>query len=1221
MEDAETEKLLPGEAEGTEKNAYRFSLPHELSLRLTRWGEEKRRSPAYVLMAALCVWLSRQSGQGDAVMIVPHRSRDGAELAGLDCRTLVTPFRLRVVDEWSMDELVEACRQEHILTSSHKGDGMEQILRQLKNAGLAGGLTDAFTLNIYNWQLRSELPFDIRMSMAGGMHNQCTVNITRFREDWELLYDVRKGLWDERYVRFFHESLTRLIGRVLDGKGTVGGLELPGAEERDFLEHVRGRELPFAPNETIPSLFREAAKQYADRPAVYAGEDALTYRELDRASNRVANALLARGIGNGQPVMFKLRRTVRLLPVLLGILKSGAAFIPVDPDYPQDRISYIQENSGACAMILDRELLAEEKADCPLLAADELLGWPDSADPMTEIPREQLAYCIYTSGTTGRPKGALLSHRGIVSITRPGSNPFNRDVTAHAHGLLATGSVCFDISLFEFFVPLLNGLFLELAPESAMADAQALAGLLDRHGADLLHCTPSRLAAYLRNNAFAAAMTRVQAILSAGEALPGTLVRNLGRYGVRVYNGYGPTETTIGATITEAGDDRTIGRPIANTGILVLDGKGRLLPAGAAGELYIYGAGMGLGYRNLPEMTAQRFVTLYDRKLYRTGDLGRVLPDGRIAYLGRNDAQVKLRGLRIELPEIENSVMAFPGVAAACVQVRRIGAGEHLAAFYALKDGAADDREGLLSFLRGRLTQYMVPDILVRLDAMPQTPGGKTDLRAVAAIPVTVERSYTPPETPEQAAICEAMAQVLGEERVGLHDNFFEIGGDSLHTAELVHEIGRRLPGMRLTHSDIFRHPTPELLAAALFREEKRETADPIAALDYTAVHRLLREERPRREGGTGLGHVLLTGATGFLGMHILIELLRHPDRWETVTCVVRPTKRQDELKRLRSTLFYYAEDDFSGFIGTRLRAVNGDLSREGIFSAPYGERVDTVINCAANVSHFAFDDRLERVNTEGVRRMLDFCLEKGAQMVQVSTISVGGVFPGATERLPVLTERDLYLGQRISSQYILSKYMAEYEVLRCAAEKGLRVKLMRVGNLQGRVSDGEFQLNRSSNAFSRQIASYARLGMAPESVWRSSVNFSPVDEVARMIVALSAEDGSLTAYHVFPEQEVPCGWLFANLERVGHPVRRLSDGAFERETDRLAETPRGRALLEGLLVEKPDLRVKTTPVSPALTVACLTRLGLRWTPVTEEYLLKYFRALEGLGAFEEEEL
>ena len=261
----------------------------------------------------------------------------------------------------------------------------------------------------------------------------------------------------------------------------------------------------------------------------------------------------------------------------------------------------------------------------------------------------------------------MLSHKGIANIVHPDNNPFNRDITRNCHGIVAIGSICFDISLFEIFVPLMNGLFVELGNEKSMMDAGELAAHILRHEADILHCTPSRITAYLANESFQKALGSVKAVLAAGEVLQGSLVKRLeDTYKIRIYNGYGPTETTIGATITEAGDSVSIGTPIANMGIILLNGERNPVPFGAVGEICIYGNGVGMGYKDRPEETEAKYIDWKGLWLYRSGDLGYFSNDGRLMYCGRNDRQVKLRGLRIELSEIENVMGEYPGVAACC---------------------------------------------------------------------------------------------------------------------------------------------------------------------------------------------------------------------------------------------------------------------------------------------------------------------------------------------------------------------------------------------------------------------------------------------------------------------------------------------------------------------------------------------------------------------------
>ena len=1203
----------------------RIPLGASVSGMLRDYAKANGITPASVFSAALSLYLARATDKPDAVFIMPRLGRDTEEeRAAYGCHTQAIPVRITVDESLSFLQLCKLTCQKAREASSHKDYGIGNILTDLKNAGLVSGAVSEYTLNFYSAQMPSEIPYEIDMSMDGAMHNHLTLNITSFQGMLEIVYDMRDGIYNAARTRRFHEALMAIIAEgIRNADSPIGAFEILGAAEQALLIQQEGKHIALDEAATIPSLFRDAVKHYADRTALYAGNQSYTFAELDAVSNRVANALLTQGIRQGQTVMYKLRRDEKPIPVMLGILKAGAAFIPIDPAYPQGRIDYIQQNSGSSVMIVN-DPSAESEAvqkSIRLLAAQELMVYADDADPLLAIPPDQLAYCIYTSGTTGNPKGAMLSHKGIVNITHPDNNPVNRDISRCGTGICAIGSVCFDISLFEFFVPMFNGMFIEFAPEQAMTDPDSLAALILRHGANMIHCTPSRLTAYLNNEHFVRALEAVEVILVAGERVPRSLVDELrDRYGIRIYNGYGPTETTIGATITEAGDNSTIGKPIGNTGIMILDSKGRMVPFGAIGEIYIYGTGLGMGYKNLPEETAKRFVTYYGIPMYKTGDLGRLLEDGRIVYHGRNDFQVKIRGLRIELSEIENCIGSFEGIANVCVQVRKIGISDHIAAFYSVKENADVDEAALKEYASHHLTLYMVPDLFKRLDTIPQTPGGKTDLKALAAIPLEIVRVYRAPENPVQEAICRAFSKTLDAEQVGITDSFYDLGGDSLHTAEVVHNIEDTLPGIEIAYEDIFKYPTPEMLAQYLYlkqAEAERNKPNPLRSLDYAGFSEILEQnhfdEKPVQHS---LGNVLLTGASGFLGIHVLAELLKKPDLWDQIYCIVRPNRRQNPEQRLRTMLFYFEDKDCSEFYGTRLLALDGDISEPQIFAEPFDGKLDTVINCAANVSHFAFDDALERTNVGGTANLIGLCRKHNAAIVHISTISVGGVYPEHDVSL-TLTERDLFVGQEIRNQYILSKFMAEYHLLRAAADVHIPVKIMRVGNLQGRISDGEFQVNRQNNAFTRQIASYVRIGMVPESTYHSTVNFSPVDDVARMIVALSTLPEQYSVFHVFPPKEVGYEQIFRSLKTIGYDVEVMPDADFEARVKTLNETEDGREMLEGLFAERPDLRYQWTVIHDRFTRQMLASLGIAWNEISDRYLTRCFRGLAEFGTFD----
>lgn len=1181
-----------------------------------RYAEQHQTTPAYVFAAALALYLFQATGKPDVMLLMPRLNRTPEQRKILGCYMQMVPVLVHMSEQ---DRFSDVCT--HLQTaareaSAHKGTGFHRILKFLREESETQDSFSEYGFNFYRLAVKTNLRHKLAFSVAGQQSNHLTFNVFQNANGFSVAFDVLDAVYAPERLGFFEESLRLILQEGL-AKDAVNPKAVPAPAETAKLDCIRGKQIQLDDTDTIPSLLVKVASRLPDSPALYAGETSYTFRELLHCAACIAGALLQNGAVAGDRIAYALKRDGRLIPTMLGISMAGCVFVPVDPAYPQERIEYILSDCGAKFLISSPEV--EIASRHSYLNVDDLMqGTP--VDRLPPVQQTSPAYMIYTSGTTGRPKGVILSHRGIVNIVHPDNNPFNRDMMKEGHGIVAIGSVSFDISLFEIFVPLLNGRFVEFGNEAAMYDAGILADCIQRHHADMLHCTPSRLLAYLSNPKFGEAMHHVKLVLAAGEVLqPSLIARMRDSFGVGLYNGYGPTETTIGATITEANDAETIGKPIANTSILLLNPRGGRVPYGAVGEICVQGAGVGLGYRNREEETRQRFTTWNGQPLYHTGDVGYFTKDGRLHYGGRNDRQIKLRGLRIELPEIERVMEEYTGVREAHCLVRKIGQTEHLVGFYTEDLGTSVDAELLRDHLKSRLTPYMVPDVLKALPQMPQTPGGKTDLRALQREPVDFKQDYRAPENDTERAICQAYGKVLELDSVGADDNFFELGGDSLSAAQLLVAVEQALNLKKnvLEYSQLYQYPTPALLAQCVAGKAARKESYPLETLDYTGIDQYLEEHASPDAAVHRMGNILLTGVTGYLGTHILLELLRHPERCGHIYCLARSKGKLTAVRRVKSTLFYYGEEDFSDCYGTKWTVLEGDITNPKLFAEAFDQPIDVIINAAANVAHFAYGDTLNKTNAEGVDHLIQFAVEQHATLCQVSTISVGGFVTDACQGR-TLSESNLYIGQTIGNAYIYSKYLAEQHLLRAAVDLGCKVKILRVGNLQGRRSDGEFQMNMRTNAFTRQLSSYIRICAVPRSVYRAMVNFSPIDDTAERIVTLCATDDSACVFHVYPPQEVAYADLFAALENLNHPVKVLEDDTFEALFEELKQTEEGRKQIEGLLTERPNGASAEVPVVQKITNKILDRVGESWPVQTQEYLNNYLYALDSLSLFEE---
>ncbi len=1197
-----------------EKELYSRPLPRYFQESLFDFAARNDTTVPYVMLSAFAIYLSGATVKDDAVILMPRLNRRPEEMETLGCYTLLVPVRIHIDEKDSFLDVVRKAAKAGREASKHKGYGMSKLMKLLRSDSIVDESVSEYVFNYYSKKPYSEnTGFDLFISVAGAMHNHITMTVGDSGESLVMALDGRCGVTGNERLSFFADSIETILKQgIKRPNDPVSNFSIIGDVETIRVLSARGTDSPYDREATIISEFDRAVRRFGKRPAIYAGDKSLSYKQLDALTDNIACGLKKRGVRTGDAVLILLKRDINLIPAEIGVMKAGAAFVPVDTEYPDDRIRLILEDSGAVLTISSDEAKRDwlEFVDIKELVSES------GAYERPRIDGESLAYMIYTSGTTGVPKGVMLLHKGIVNITRADNNPFNRKLVKDCYGLTAVGSVGFDISLFEFFVPLMNGIFVELAPEEALRDARALSKVITAHSSDALHLTPSRLESYLKVKDFAKAFKSIKAVLSAGEALGTSFAQRIAKdYEAELFNGYGPTETTIGITITEAGDTETIGRPIGNMGVLIL-GKGSLvLPYGATGEIVAFGRGLGIGYKNLPEKTAEKYTMVGNIPAYRTGDLGYFLPNGAISFRGRNDRLIKLRGLRIELPEIENAIAEVKGVGSCACIVKKSGRSEHLVAFYTKNKGIDVTEKEILSSVSKKLPSYMVPDAVVCLPEMPQTMSGKTDLKALSLLEVKLEKNYVKPRDEDEKYIALCMGDVLSLEKVGADDNFFDIGGNSLDISALIIKLEERFGEGKIDTAMIYQYPTPALLKGKLEGSIKETKGNPLSVMNYRGFSELLSKDGIKRKKKDP-GNILITGVTGYLGIHILFDILNRPDDFKGhIYCLARSKDGNSAEKRVRTSLFYYRDSDFGESYKSKWEVIDGDISEDDIDNFEFEHPVNTVINCAAKVSHFAADDSLSLINTKGVDKLIDFCLRNNATLCQLSTISVCGAFKDSSVQR-TFSETDFFNGQEISNKYILSKYNAEYNIFRAAIDKGLDFKIIRIGNLQGRISDGEFQMNLNTNAFTRQLSSYVKIGAVPDKVYSSKVNFSPVDDTAHMTASLVASEGELRIFHVYPPDEAPYSTLFDVLEKIGYPIEILNEKKFENRVSDLKHQKGGDKILSGILTERPDLSYTAPLVVNSLTLDALKDLSERWHVMTEDYFTKYLTLLDDMGMF-----
>jgi amino acid adenylation domain-containing protein/non-ribosomal peptide synthase protein (TIGR01720 family) len=834
----------------------RFVLPAELSRQLQALSRAARNAtPFMTLLAAFQALLGRLSGQLDIVVGTPVAGRNHLEtegLIGFFVNTVVLCTDLG--GNPSFRELLERVRVKSLGAFTYADLPFEKLVDELqpeRNLSHSPLFQVLFTLQ--SWQRPGlDLP-ELRFSQVEMDGSVAKFDLTLSLEERPFGlaggFQYNSDLFDPTTVARFAAQYESLLEAAAANPGlAVTDLPLLAAAERhQVLAEWNDTDAAYPTGVCLHELIAAQAARTPDALAAVCAGESLTYRELEERAGRLAERLIRLGVLPDGRVGVLLERSLEMIVALLGTLKAGAAYLPLDPSLPAERLALVIESAGAGAVLVQERLahlLPGRGEKAVVLDGDAPESFSEGREGRGEVGEENLAYVIYTSGSTGTPKGVMISHAGIVNRLLWMQESYR--LTA-ADRVLQKTPFGFDVSVWEFFWPLLVGARLVFARPEGHKDPAYLAELIAREGITTLHFVPSMLQAFLEAPGLEP-LPSLRRVMASGEALPPDLVRRFFQRlpGVELHNLYGPTEASVDVSFWPCVPEPPrsvvpIGRPIANLRLHVVDRELAAQPVGVAGELLLGGVGLARGYLGRPELTAAAFVpdpfaSAPGRRLYRTGDLTRLLPDGGVEYLGRIDHQVKVRGFRIELGEIEVALAGCPGVRQAAAAVRRDPAGgKSLVAYAVPAVGETLDPGHLRSVLRDTLPDYMVPGAVILLDALPLTSSGKIDRKALPEPDLPAAEMPVGPRTPFEELLAAIFAEVLRIENVNVEASFFDLGGHSLLATQLVSRI-RETFGVEVALPAIFESPAVAGLARVI--EQARRTGEQARVPRIEAVPR-----------------------------------------------------------------------------------------------------------------------------------------------------------------------------------------------------------------------------------------------------------------------------------------------------------------------------------------------------------------------------------------------
>ena len=1162
-------------------------------------------------ISAFGITLGKYNFRKDAVFTTIYHGRNDSRLSDT-VGMLVKTLPVYCDFSGSTADCLNAVQQQLINSMNNDIYPFSQISHEfnIKADAMVIYQGDNFAFDNIGGEYAQEEPVQLNAAKA-----PVSISISIERNKFVFEIEYRGDMYNEETIKYLADNLETTADGILR--------EYEPADIRlMFEEETKMEDDPSHAGKTFVDLFREAVAKYPDRPAVRDGMGELTYKELDHMSDYVAQKLTENGFGREKVAGILCGRTKEYAVAYIGVMKAGGAYVPLDPEYPQSRIEYMLKDSEAeNLLVIDRYRSLVGFYDQNVISLDDVAA--ESKDfalsvELTAPQPENLAYMIYTSGSTGKPKGVMLEQRNLLNLIE--YILMTRKLTPD--DIVAEfASFCFDASVIDLFAPLTAGAVLYILPESIRKDAVAVGKFIkeEKITTATFPTQMGELVAELLDDA-----PSLKFVTLGGEKFK--------YYRDRTYqmiNGYGPTENTVSSTefwVDKQYDNIPIGKSQRNIRSYIVDENMKRLPVGASGELCHAGRQIARGYHNLPEKTASVFVENpfsvcdEDKRLYRTGDMVRMKGDGNIEYIGRIDSQVKIRGYRIELGEIEGALLKHDKVKNAAVIVIEKGGNKYITAYYT---GEIIPEDELKLFLNPLIPDYMMPSFFVHLEKMPVTPGGKIDKKAlpVPEVTTTASTAYVEPVTAVQIKLCEIFEKALGIEKVGIEDNFFELGGSSLTASKVA--VMCLSKNISIVYADIFKYPTIRELSAIVDNSEAFEnpqSENEFFSYNYNRIQSVISgnvEENVNQVTKEEIGDIMITGATGFLGIHVLKAYLDNYDG--KVYCLVRKGKYESMEKRMMHMLMYYFDNPCQELFGERIICVDGDITSKEQVEKFADYKFNTIINCAACVKHFAAGDVLEKINVHGVENLIEFCKNSGRRLIQISTVSVAGEgSDGVPPMSRVFNENDLYIGQNITNEYIRTKFLAERAVLE-AVSSGLDGKVIRVGNLMSRNSDGEFQINFITNGFLRSLRGYEAVGKFPIGAMHEVTEFSPIDSTALAVLKLVQTDRRFTVFHACNSHHIYMADLIYAMRSHGFDIDIVSDEEFEAAVKEFAKNSDDSDVVSGLIAYTAhnENEIYTLDYSNRFTAQVLYRLDYKWPVTDDRYLESAIEALDRLAFFD----
>lgn len=1220
-----------------ECNAQRkqFNLSGNIIEEINEFCAKNRVSIFNFFMAIYAMYLGKVSSLEEFVIGTPILNRKTfreKHTTGMFISTV--PFKICLKESLNFTDFVATIAKDSLSMLRHQKYPYQYLLEDLRKRNPSTPNLYDILISYQNVRTEKEtseiIPFKVKWVPNDYLSDGMNIHIYDMNDTGtlDIAYDYLTSRYSESEINNIHTRILYMIEQVLKNTEIlINDVEIVTPEEKQKLcIEFNNTQFEYDKTKTVAELFEEQVIKTPDAVALVFEKKMMTYKELNERANSLAYYLREKGVTRNTIVGIMVNRSFEMIISILAVLKSGGAYIPIDPEYPAERVSYMLENSKSLLLISTKALKENNNFGQETIEVDlESELYNSHKENLEHIAKpDDLSYLIYTSGSTGNPKGVMLTQKNLRNFCESMYRKIEYLNTDKQYSIVSVTTVSFDIFAFETIVSLTRGLKLFMTNYFEQKITTKLERLIKDNKIDIIQTTPSTMKFHLDNLSINSSLSNLKYVMLAGEQLPKSLIERIKKIAPKcmIYNGYGPSETTIFSTVQDVTNLEvvTIGKPIGNTQIYILGKDKTLMPMQISGEIYIAGDGVGLGYKGNNEITKNAFLEnpfTNNSKLYKTGDLGMWLPDGTIKCLGRVDNQIKLRGLRIEIGEIEEIINSFDREKKlkSAVILKNEKGNVSLHAFYSTQKQL--DITELKKFIKIYLPNYMIPNTFTYIEKIPYTPNGKIDRKVLQNVKIDTkvieDNELNLPRNELDEIIFKVVKEKLNIEKFGIDQNIFEYGADSLIVINILTELFQYDLGLKV--GDFYQFPTVRQLSDHISSKSYLgKNIDEDALKNINNIVKGLSTETKATEK-LDKKSILITGCTGFLGAHLLAELLKKSENINNVYCLVRGKDKEEPRKRLYDTMYFYFGNKYDELLEKTVTVVEADIAKEdlGVHPAAFKllkENVDTVIHSAANVKHYGNYSDFEKANITGTKNIISFCKMANAELHYISTMTISANYLVEQENNnTIFTESSFFENQNFDENvYAKSKLLAEESVL-SEIPNGLIATIYRIGDLSGRYSDGVFQKNIEENSIYLRLKSILEIGAISDALKDLKLEFTPVDEASRAIIKLIWSDSvQKRIFHIYNPNKITANELIYMLQDYKE-IKYMTEKDFAKYVKQLSTNQSTKKSIKGIINdftnESELIYNHTIPVDNTITCNYLKNLNFEWSTLTREYFNK----------------